>query len=290
MSSVLADFRARFTVEGLAVDGPTEGRVLLNETQLVFAAGGDDRETVPLQSVIDVQVDTVPAVFDPLPGTPVTIAYRSGDSRAVALVAADESTVDKFTAVLFKALLNGTAVTIKHPAKVGGRVVDGEFSGGLLSLSSGAVVFDTEEGPISVQLDAVVDFDRESRTINRVDRSVLVISHMDNGEALTTVAATDSNRKLSLLGRYLRRQYQTVIDSLRDLELSEPETETLTTIYSAGDVDVSLTSVLGKEPKTVKRLLHALHRKGLVESDDGGPVLTATGQIVVNAYLERVNA
>ncbi|MFC7059398.1 hypothetical protein [Halovenus salina] len=54
-------------------------------------------------------------------------------------------------------------------------------------------------------------------------------------------------------------------------------------------MDVSLPSVLGMDPKTVKRVLHSLHDNGLVESGDNGPVLTAKGQIVVNEYLERIN-
>jgi helix-turn-helix protein len=113
---------------------------------------------------------------------------------------------------------------------------------------------------------------------------------VDNGEALTTLAATDSPRKLSILGRYLRQTYDTVLESLQRISLSESETETLATLYSTGDMDVSLTSVLEKNPETVKRILHALHQKGLIESGEHNPVLTAKGQIVVNQYLERVNS
>jgi helix-turn-helix protein len=112
---------------------------------------------------------------------------------------------------------------------------------------------------------------------------------MDNGEALETVAATDSTRKLSILGRYLRGTYQTLLSSLQQLSLADSETEALTTIYSTGDMDVDLPSVLGMEPKTVKQVLQSLHGNGLIESGDSGPVLTAKGQIVVNEYLERIN-
>ena len=95
---------------------------------------------------------------------------------------------------------------------------------------------------------------------------------------------------MSILGRFLRQEYGAVIDSLAELHLSEPETEMLTTLYSAGDMDVSLPSVLDTDPERVRRILHALHEKGLVESGENGPVLTARGRIVVNEYLERVNA
>ena len=290
MSSVLADFPGRFSVAGSERDGPAEGRIVLGEDRLVLAASEDDRVTIPLSAVFDVASGNEAAMLDATPGTPVTVAYENETSRTTAVVAAEEATIGKFTTVLFKALLNGTRVTLQHPAKVGGRVLDTAFKGGLLTLKSGGVVFDTDEGPVTIPLSSIVDFDRETRAVDGTDRPVLVVSHVDTGEALTTLAATDSPRKLSILGRYLRQTYDTVLESLQQLSLSEPETETLATLYSAGDMDVSLTSVLEKKPQTVKRILHALHQKGLIESGGNAPVLTAKGQIVVNQYLERVNS
>ncbi len=289
MPSVLADFTGRFSVAGSERDGPVDGRVLLSESQLILATSEDDRETIPLTGIFDVTLGNEATAIDPMSGSPLTIAYRSGSTRTTAVVAAEESTTEKFRSVLFKALLNGTNVTLKHPAKIGGRVLDTPFIGGLLSLNSSGVVFDTEDGPVTVPLSSIVDFDRETRAVDGRDRPVLVIAHMDNGQALTTVAATESTRDLSLLGRYLRRTYDAVLDSIRELSLSEAETEALAALYSTGETDVSLSAVIDADPQTVQRILHALHEKGLVESGDSGPVLTANGQIVVTQYLERVN-
>ncbi|SDJ98543.1 HTH domain-containing protein [Halovenus aranensis] len=289
MASVLADFVAHLTVEAADWEDPIEGRVLLSETQLVLAEDEDTKKAIPIDAVFDINTETTPKFVDPMPGRPVTVAYREGDSRATAVVSADETTSKKFETVLFKAILNGTYTILKHPSKVGGRVMDTEFQGGIMGLSAGAVQFDTDEGPIEIPLDGIVDFSREQRTVNGEDRPVLVVSHMDNGEALETVAAADSSRKLSILGRYLRGTYQRLLESLKQISLSDSETEALTTIYSTGDMDVSLPSVLGMDPKTVKRVLHSLHDNGLVESGENGPVLTAKGQIVVNEYLERIN-
>lgn len=289
MSSVLADFNGKFTVDDRDWEPFVDGRVVLGENQLVLAASEDDRLTVPLQSVFDITIGSLPRAFDPIPGYPVVVAFEEGNKRLVTAISGTESTMKKFSAVLFKAILNGTRVTLKHPAKVGGRVMDSSFEGSILSLKSGGVVFDTKEGPLSIPLNAIVDFSREKRVVDGTERPLLIVSHMDNGEALETHAATESPRKLSILGRYLRRTYQKVIDSLTNLTLSEMETEVLTTLYTAGDVGVSITSVLDVEPKKAKRLLHALHQKGLIKSGDNGPVLTAKGQIVVNEYLERVN-
>ncbi|MFC7026687.1 CheF family chemotaxis protein [Halomicroarcula sp. GCM10025710] len=194
MSSVLADFTGTFAAETPAWDGPVDGRILLGKGQLVLAAGDDDTVRIPLDSVFDVSVGSTPNFFDPMPGTPVTVAYRERDNRLAVAVAADEGTIEKFVTVLYKAMLNGTDVTLKHPAKVGGRVTDAEFKGGLLSLQTGAVEFDTDEGPVTIPLDSVIDFDRMERAVDGTTRPVLVVSHMDGGTALTTLAAIDSNR------------------------------------------------------------------------------------------------
>lgn len=289
MASVLADFVAHLTVETADWEDPIEGRVLLSETQLVLAEDETNKTSIPLDAIFDINTGTTPTFVDPMPGHPVTVAYRQGNSRATAVISADETTSEKFKTVLFKAILNGTYTVLKHPSKVGGRVMDTEFQGGIMGLSAGAVQFDTDEGPVEIPLNGIVDFSREQRTVNGEERPVLIVSHMDNGEALETIAATESSRKLSILGRYLRGTYQTLLESLGEISLSDAETEALTTIYSTGDMDVSLPSVLGMDPKTVKRVLHSLHDNGLVESGDNSPVLTAKGQIVVNEYLERIN-
>lgn len=290
MPSVLADFVAHLSVETAEWDDSVTGRVLLSETQLVLAKDEGEKEIVPLDTIFDVNAGAKPQLVDPMPGRPVTVAFQDGERRATAVVSADETTSKKFETVLFKATLNGTYTILKHPSKIGGRVLDTEFQGSIMTLTPGGVRFDVNEGPLTVPLDAIVDFAREKRTVDGEQRPVLIISHVASGEALETIAATDSTRKLSILGRYLRGTYQKLFESLQQLSLSEAETEALTTLYSTGDMNVSLPNVLGLNPEKVKRMLQALHQKGLIESGDHGPVLTAKGQIVVNEYLERVNA
>jgi DNA-binding MarR family transcriptional regulator len=87
----------------------------------------------------------------------------------------------------------------------------------------------------------------------------------------------------------MQRTYQRTLESLREIQLSRTETEALTTLYSVGDMDVSLAGVLDEPPDRIGKILRALNQKGLVVSGEHNPVLTAKGQIVVNEYLERVN-
>lgn len=288
--SVLADFTARFVADSDDIETPTPARLVLRRDQLVLVASEDEQLTIPLSSVFDVRTDTVPKVFDPLPGTPVTIAVNRMGEKEVVLVAGDESDIRKFTAILFKALLNGTHATLEHPAKLGGRVLDTTARDSILGVEAGGLSFETGDGPVQIALDSVIDFSREPRTVDGQQRPAVVVDHVRNGDTLTTVASTETTRTLSVLGRYLRREYDTQMQSLRELSLSEAETALLTTLYSTGDHSVSLASVLGTAPKRVKQLLQALHEKGLIESHDGSPVLTSKGQIVVTQYLERVNA
>lgn len=289
MPSVLADFTAEFAVEADRIDSPTTGRLLLGEEQLVLAASEDEQLTVPLSAVFDVRTGSVPKVFDPLPGTPVTVAFERKGSNEVALVASDEATIGKFTTVLFKAILNGTQATVKHPAKLGGRVLDTEFRDSILGVGSDAIEFQTREGTVTVEPAAVIDFNRERRTVDGWERPAVAVDHMQAGEAVTTVAATDSTRRLSILGRYLRREYDKQMAALQEISLSRLETALLTTIYSTGDHGVSMSGVLGIDADRVRKLLQGLREKGLVEPGENAPVLTSRGQVVVTQYLERVN-
>jgi helix-turn-helix protein len=289
MPSVLADFTATFNSETETLSTPAEGRILLGSDQLVLAVSDDEQERIPLSAIVDITIGSVPKVFDPLPGTPISIALKHDGKHRSVLIAADEATIEKFATVLFKTMLNGASATIKHPAKLGGRVLDTEYQGGILGVDANAVKFETDDGPVIIKLDGVIDFSQGTQVVDGHKRSVLMVDHVQGDETLTTVAAMESSQQLAILGRLLRREYQKQMESLKELSLSGTETEVLTTIYSTGDRDISLSNVLGIEPKQVKQLLHGLHEEGLIESGDNGPILTAKGQVVVNHYLERVN-
>jgi len=287
--STLADFSGTFDTEVADWDRHRDGRILLGEHQLVLAASRDEKVTIPLSSVFDINFDSQPGIFDPVPGTPVTIAFDADGGRSVAVVSAEEATARKFYTVLFKAVLNGSSVIVKHPARRGGRVTDMPFHSGRLRLSTGGVEFET--GGVSVRIEpaAVTAFDRETREVNGERRPVFVVRHMQNGTAVTTLAATDSARTLSLLGRYLRRRYDQLLSSLAGISLSETEIEALVTVYSAPGGIGMVAGVLDAQPKTVKRVVRSLHRNGLLEPTDDGPALSTRGQVVVNHYMDRVN-
>lgn len=288
--TALADFVGTFDAETVSWDDYRKGRVLLNDRQLILAASREETESVPLDTIFDIRLDTTPRAFDPPTDRPLTVAYEMSGKRAVAVVTAEESTIEKFSTILFKAVLNGTRVSVKHPARRGGRVTDSTFETGKLTLEQGGVTFKTNTQRVTIEPSAVTSFDRDRRTVAGRDRPVFVVRHMQDGTALTTLAATESARSLSILGRYLRRHYDELMASLRDVSLSETEIETLVTIYSTEGTSASLSNVVSEEPAAMKRLLHSLNEKALVRPGDTGPELTTKGQVVVNHYLEHVNA
>jgi helix-turn-helix protein len=288
--ATLADFVGKFDAEVSGWDDPKEGRVILGEHQLVLAAEKDDKVSIPLSSVFDINFDANPQIFDPLPGTPLTVAYEHDGGRSVAVIASEEATALKFHTVLFKTILNGTGVVIKHPARRGGRVTNMLFHSGTLSLSQGGVRLTSDNATVQIEPSAVTAFDRETRDVSGKNRPIFVVRHMQDGTALTTLVATNSNRTLSLLGRYLRRHYDELMSSLAGINLTEVEIETLVTIYSTGGGSVGvLAGVVDAGPRGIKKLLQSLHDDALVRPTDGGAELTTRGQVVVNHYMDRVN-
>lgn len=289
--SVIADFVAKFNAENTTRGEPAKGRVLLSQKRLVLAANDDEKVTIPLSAIFDVAVGQVPDNMGDFFDATVTVAFERDGTRYVAAVEAGDEKIDKFSTVLFKAILNGTEVTVKHPARVGGRVADSEFLPGKLFLRPRTVQFKTADGTVGIGLSTITGFDRSSREIGDAKRPVLEVRHMHQGQATMTMAATDSARKLSILGRYLRLEYSELMTELRDVELSEDKKEILVALYSgAGGQGMSLANVVDKEPAEATILLNQLEEDGLVVDSTQGTKLTPKGRVVVSNHLEDVNA
>lgn len=289
--SVIADFVAQFNAEHTARSEPIRGRVLLSRKRLVLAASATDKVTIPLSAVFDVAVGHVPSDLGDFFDSTVTVAFERSGSRSIACVSADEEKIEKFSTVLFKALLNGAETTIRHPARVGGRVTDREFAPAKLAVERGTVRFVTGTDTVGIRLGNVTGFDRNSRAVAGDARPVLEIRHTENGRSTVTMAATDSARTLSILGRYIRLEYSELMADLEEVDLSTEETEILVALYSgAGTEGVSLPAIVDEDPQRVTMTLNRLREAGLVADTDEGTTLTPRGRVVVSNHLEEVNA
>lgn len=288
--SIIADFVAQFDSSVATRAEPAKGRVLLSNKRLVLAVNNNDRLTIPLRSVTDVAVGHVPDEIQGFFESTVTLAFELNGRRHKAVIEAEDSTIQKFATVLFKAILNGTRMSIKHPARIGGRVTDESFAPCRLFLQPQSVRFKAESEVVEIRLATVTKFSRANRDINGNSQPVLELQHMPSGEAMVTMAAANTPRKMTILGRYLRLEYTELMNELKDVEITADEKEILTAVYSGGGQEgVSLAGIVDIDPSNVTMVLNRLEEKELVIDTASGTRLTPKGQIVVNRHLEEVN-
>lgn len=286
--SVVADFVGRVHTPAIADEDPVRGRVLLSQRRLVLATA-DARTTIPLSAVFDVVVGTVPGELQSFFSDSVTLAYDDGDGQRTALVEGEPDAMDRFTRVLFKALLRDVTVTVRHPETVGGRVTDAPARTAKVSLSSGSIGFVGRSESFSVDLSAVIDYDRTSRTLAGARRPALLFRHISDGRTVTSIAAVPDERTLNVLGRYLRLEYGEVQAEVEDLDPTAEQLEVLVSIYSAGG-EAQIADVVTGDATRTSMILEDLRESGLVADGEDGAALTRKGQMVVTTYLESVNA
>ena len=288
--SIIADFVGSFNSEKSARAEPIKGRILLSQKRLVLASD-KGKTQIPLSSIYDVAVGQVPDELGDFFNSTVTVAFERNDNRFVAAIEAEDDTIEKFNSVLFKVLLNGTESTVKHPARIGGRVTGAEFTPAKLFLQPREIEFRRSENSFRIKLSTVTGFERLTRDIAGSNRPVLAVKHNQGGQSILSLAALPSSRKMNVLGRYLRREYREVMEEIRDIELSDAETEILVAIYSAGDMDgLPLASILDREASEVEMLRGQMESKGLVVDGEDGLQLTPAGRVVVNNHMEDINA
>ncbi|MBV0924298.1 CheF family chemotaxis protein [Halomicroarcula limicola] len=289
--SVIADFVGQFNSEVSTRSDPIKGRVVLSQKRLVLAASEDDKLTIPLSSVFDVAIGQVPPDLGDFFDSTVTVAFEKNGRRLVAAIEAGDEKIEKFGTLLFKAIVNGTETTVKERARVGGRVTDDAQRTARLFLSPGTVEFRREDGTFAIDLETVSDFSRTTREVSGSKRPVLEVRHMQDGTAVTTMATLASPRKMSILGRYLRREYSELMEEIRSVDLTRDKKEVLVAMYSTGDMEgMPLANILGKDSAAVSMLLRDLDADNLVQDGPDGPTLTPKGKIVASRHLEDVNA
>ena len=284
-NETLAKFRGAVAAEAPGWEEPRRGQIVLRREQLVLAAEGQ-QFPISLSAVFDVNTGSRPQTFGPVSGVPVTVAYDDGEGKRVALIGAKAEYVEKFEPAVFKTILTDTWMSVKHPARRGGRVTDATFRPALLSVSKSGVRFDTDSGAVRIDTAAVVGFGRQKQTVDGTEQFALVVRHIADGAAVTTAATADSARTLSLLGRYLRRRYDELLAALSELSLSEPELEVLVTLYSTSQAGVDISDVLDVSADRLSGILNSLHERSLVEPGRDGPALTTMGRVVVNQYSD----
>ncbi|WP_435098354.1 CheF family chemotaxis protein [Halorubrum sp. N11] len=286
--SVVADFVGRVHTSGLGSDKPVTGRILLSQRRLVLATE-DAKTTVPLSKVFDVVVGTVPGDLQSFFSDSVTLAYEQDGDRHTALVEGKADDMDRFTRLLFKTLLRGVTVTVRHPAKLGGRVTDASDHTASITLSPGAISFADCPEPFSVDLSTVIDYERTNRTIAGKKRPALVFRHVPETQTVTSIATVPTKRILNVLGRYIKLEYDEVMEDVEAFDPTEEQLEILVSIYSAGG-EANIADVITGDVTQTEMVLETLREENLVVDGDTGAALTRKGQMIVTSYMESVNS
>jgi helix-turn-helix protein len=291
--SIVVDFVANFVAGGNASFDPVKGRVLMSSRRLILATS-DSKTVVPITSVFDIAVGQVPPEVEEFFDYTVMVGYIVGKKRRTTVIGGDRETIEKFSLLLFRAALNGSRTTVKHPARVGGRVMDTPKRETGLHLDYEAVTFPGNEAlaedgePFAIDLASVIFFEVIERTVEGDKRLVLSVQHVEDGQTVTSEISMHSRRKMNILGRYLRLIYHWIKSDVRDVDLPEDRLEVLVGLYSTGP-DIDLASLLDLDESELGTKLEELHEDNLITDDDTPCELTPQGRFVVNEEIEDVN-
>lgn len=161
--SVVADFTTDVIPDTGEFDEPVRGRVVMSESRVVIATPGTQRR-IDLESIVDIAYGSAPAELGAFFEETVTITHETDSGRRVAHIEGADGTVETFTGLLFKAVINGTDAMVGHPARIGGRVTDSPVRPATVLLRHGAVVFEGE-AQFRIGASTVSHFDRHSREV-----------------------------------------------------------------------------------------------------------------------------
>lgn len=291
--SIIVDFVANFVAGGDATFDPVKGRVLMSERRLILATS-QTKTVVPVTSIFDIAVGQVPPEVEEFFDYTVMVGYIVGNRRRTTVIGGDRETIEKFSLLLFRAALNGSTTLVKHPAKVGGRVMDSPKRKTGLHLDYESVVFPGNDvlgegdDPFEIDLASVIFFEVIERTIDDEKRLVLSVQHVENGQTVTSEISMGSRRKMNILGRYLRLIYHWIKSDVRDVEVEEETLEVLVGLYSTGP-EMDIASLLDLDDDELDHRLGELFDDNLITDEELPCDLTPQGRFVVNEEIEDVN-
>lgn len=262
-------------------------RVVFSNRRLVIAKGPDDRISIPLSSVFDVGKSNVPQELKDYVKNAVSIAYEKDGSSYIVVLKADDYALDKFRYLVYKALLNGVSVEVRHPARVGGRVVgEAEWEKTKLKVGDHSLVL---ADVVKVDVNSVYSVSVKGIEVRDSEVKVLSIDHATEKGVVTTQLNISDPRHLNIVGRYIRSEYRRISKDADSLDLSGEEKKIMVGVYS-GVREEQLPGMLNMDVPEVNMLLNQLLEKGIIRQTDDGVQLTNKGKVVANRKLEDVNA
>lgn len=284
--SVIADFRAEAIYADTYRMDPEPCRVILSQKRLVVVSD-EQRRQIPLGDVFEVIVSKIPPDLSEFFSQTVLVGYISNQNRRTVLIKGDHERIDQFAMFLYKATLQGRTATVKHPARVGGRLTDEQYRDAEIQLYEDSVRFSGQNIDFTINLSAIVDISYIDREIEGDSQPVLSVQHMSDSQSVTTEISHTSVRKLNILARYLRLRYFQLENELERIDVDNQETEVLIALYSGGKLD-QLQELLDINDQQVEELLAQMEEKGLLSGTDN-PKLTSWGQLIVADRIDDIN-
>ncbi|MFB6211691.1 MAG: CheF family chemotaxis protein [Halobacteriales archaeon] len=298
-SGAVAQFSGSILGDIPHADGPTTSKITLDQDRLCVDSAqlpDDDGEIddewsieIPLASVFDIVLGPPPqAIADHFTTETVTIAYDEDGRSVLHIGHPDESTLSRFGNILFMSILNETDIVFRHPAEIGGRVTGQSSAPGELYLRENTVQVLNPTGSFTIPSNAVIDFSTQQREFDDEALPCVSVSYLGDGTSILAEIAVDSQRKINLLGRFLRRKYRKLRRELSDFELSEDEIEVLTKLYTLGG-QAKVRSLLSERSRQSIEKLAKLDGRGLVTVEDGLVTMSPEAWIIVTDEIEVVN-
>lgn len=254
-----------------------EKRVIVEDENLTLK--------VDIEDIFDIRIGTPPpAVDDVFAGKILNVGYEFEGRREVMFVDSKLETLEQVSGLLFRSILNHIEVAARHPMKVGGRVTGKSPEVGKLLVAPEKLGCPDIDVPFNIDVDQVVDFDRSEMELLGEKRPTIIIQYVTKGVAVTLELSLSTPRKLHLLGRFLRYEYDSVRESLRSIEIPDAAGRVLIRLYSLRG-RAKAQSLFRQESVSTASLLRGLLRADLVEMDDGQLTLTPRGWILVTEHF-----
>ncbi|WP_254272481.1 CheF family chemotaxis protein [Haloarcula marina] len=236
---------------------------------------------IDLGNVFDVKLGARPQAAPSSFNTPVlTVGFERDGRRRVLFVTTDSETLTSFGGLLYRRLLDGKEVAVRHPAEVGGRVTDATFDIGRLHVVPERVGCTQIATPFDLKLEDIVDFWRATEELLGDRQSVIHIQYVRNGVAVSLDLALNPPRVQHLLGRHLQRRYVETRREIRRLDVPPVAIRALVRLYSRRG-RATAASLVERESVSARALVDGLRRRELVEAVDGEVALTSRGWILV---------
>ncbi|WP_276273117.1 CheF family chemotaxis protein [Haloarcula litorea] len=242
---------------------------------------------IALDNVFDATVGPPPqAAAGVLSGTVLTVGFERDGDREVLFVSTDEETLTTVAGLLYRRLLDGKEVAVRHPAEIGGRVTEATYDIGRLHVVPERVGCSKIQHPFDVELGSIVDFYRSEEELLGDRQPVIHIQYVREGVAVSLDLALNPPRLQHLLGRHLQRRYVETRREVRGLDVPPAGVRALVRLYSLQG-SAHPKAVLDGGQERAEAVLRGLLRQDLVEASDGEVALTSRGWILVTEYANK---